>query len=236
MEAEMVGDLTTVDGYLYVADHLVVWQTDYFVNTDNGTIEILDREGKVVAREGEELVMGGGSVPLDSNLNRMLKEPLPAGIAESVWVQGEGPRLSLNYNSELFGLDAVSSGDRRFYCLTAKPPLEEGATQRITVTGTFSTGIVEWPMRNPVFFGDPEPDKTPTQYTVFWPQGYRARASDGTLEVLDSSGRVVARAGDKVQIEGKVLYGATTGIPWQLHDELPGGCFQPYLIVDRVIR
>ena len=39
---------------------------------------------------------------------------------------------------------------------------------------------------------------------------------------------------DKVRVEGRVMYGATTGIPWQLHDELPGGCFQPYLIVDKI--
>jgi hypothetical protein len=37
---------------------------------------------------------------------------------------------------------------------------------------------------------------------VVWPAGYAARRIDGVLELLDESGHVVARAGDRVLVAG----------------------------------
>jgi hypothetical protein len=235
MLALMVGDLVVKDGYLYVGDSLIVWQPDYFVNSNNGTIEILNRDGNVVAREWEELVMGGGNVPADERLNRMLKEPLGPGIAKSVWVvQADGPRLSLNFNSELFGLDVIMSGDREFEFLTVRPQLDRTITQKITFTGRFSAGTQRFRLKSPAIFSDskPEENKTSVQYTTFWPSGYTGRVTDGVFEVVDASGNVAVRDGDTVKIEGRALY----DFNWQLSDELPGGLNGPHLIVDRVVR
>ncbi len=229
-----VGDLTVRDGYLFVGNALVIWQPDYFLSSEDGKAVVLDRQGKVVAREGEEVVMGGGGLSPDQ-INQMLKEPLPVGLAGPFHLQAStGTRLSLNFNSQLFGLKVVTSNERKFYFLTVKPQLDQAAVEDIVVTGVYSTGRPDMPMRNPFLFGEPVGDKSPLQFTVFWPEGFDARVSGGTFEVVDPAGNVIARDGDKVSIEGRVIYGSTTGIPWQLHDELPGACFQPYLIVDRV--
>jgi hypothetical protein len=237
MAALMVGDLTVRNGYLYVGDHLVVWQPDYFVNSDNGTIEILNREGKVVAREGEEVVMGGGNVPVTEQLNQMLKEPLPTGTAESVWVQGSGTRLSLKFNSELFSLEVIPAGDHKFFFLTAKPKLNAAITEKITVTGMFTAGTEQYWLRSPIIFSDekPEENKTSVQYTTFWPEGYTARVIDGVFEVMDKNGTVVARGGERITIEGRVLYSYNSTAS-QLSDELPGGLSGPHLIIDKVIK
>ena len=37
---------------------------------------------------------------------------------------------------------------------------------------------------------------------VVWPAGYAARRTDGVLELLNESGRVVGRAGDRVLVAG----------------------------------
>ena len=40
----------------------------------------------------------------------------------------------------------------------------------------------------------------------------------GVTVVLDGEGNVVVRSGDRVTVVGRVLYGATSGIPWQLYN------------------
>ncbi len=232
----VVGALTVRNGYLYVGDSLVVWKTDYFVNSDNGTIEILDREGKVVAREGEEVVMGGGGIPLDDRLNRMLKEPLPAGIAESVLLQGDGPRLSLNFNSDLFHMDAIPADNSTFYFLKAKPALDQAITQKTTVTGKLTTGTAQYPLRCPSIMAvSADGSNGADRYTTYWPADYVGCISGGVFTVTDGRGNIVARDGDTLTIEGRVL-NTFDKTAQQLFDELPGGLGLPHLIVDQVVR
>ena len=231
-----VGDLTVRDGYLYVGNALVIWQPDYFLSSEDGKAVVLDREGKVVAREGEEVVMGGGGVSPDQ-INKMLKEPLPAGLAGPFHLLAStGTRLSLNFNSQLFGLEVVTAGERKFHLLTVKAMLDEEATDKITVEGAYSAGTAAVQLKTPMFVGSAVGSEYTGTYTVFWPEGYSAQVADGAFEIVDEEGKVVVRGGDKVQIQGRIIHGSTSGIPWQLHDELPGGCFQPYLIVDKASR
>lgn len=94
MAALLTGKLVLKDGYLRVRDSLIIWQPDYFVNGNNGTIEILDREGKVVAKVGEDVVMGGGQYPVPKEeINRRLREPLPPDAQGPFWLQGGETRL-----------------------------------------------------------------------------------------------------------------------------------------------
>ena len=236
MEVLMVGKMTVKDGYIYIGDNVVIWKPDYFVNSDNGTIEILDREGKVVAREGEEVVMGGGGVSLEQ-INKYLKEPLPADFKGNLHLQGSGTRLSLNFNSELFHMDAIANGDHEIYFLTAKQSLNEAITEKITVTGSFTAGTGSFFFRSPVIISDPKPEenKTSVQYTTFWPEGYTGGVTDGVFEVLDNEGNIVVQSGDRITVEGRVLYNFNSTAE-QLFNELPGGLTGPHLIVERIIK
>lgn len=74
------------------------------------------------------------------------------------------------------------------------------------------------------------------QYTTFWPAEYKARVENGIFEILDGAGNVILHDGEEITIEGGVLYGANSDITRQLLDELPGGCNQPYLIVNKILR
>jgi len=91
MEALIVGNLEVVDGCLRIVgdndSHLVIWQTDHFLNDNNGTLEIWDRDGKAVAVVGEPIAMGGGEgrPPQD----HILKEALPDACTGPFWYMGQ---------------------------------------------------------------------------------------------------------------------------------------------------
>ena len=93
MEALLQGKLAVTEGCLRVTgsggSHLVIWQPDFFVNNHEGVIEILDRNGEVVARVGEEIRIGGGEVPLTEKLKQLLREPLPEQCRGPYWSMGE---------------------------------------------------------------------------------------------------------------------------------------------------
>ena len=78
---------------------------------------------------------------------------------------------------------------------------------------------------------NPEQNRTSVRYTTFWPEDYSARVSDGTFEILDGQGNIVVRDGESVTITGKVI---PTYVK-EIQDDLPGGFFIPYLIVDKVV-
>jgi antitoxin component of RelBE/YafQ-DinJ toxin-antitoxin module len=95
MSALIEGTLVVKDGCLRVVNgegdsgHLVIWQTDYFVNNNAGVIEILDRDGDVVARVGETIRMGGGEISMTDELKRQLREPLSKQCAGPYWLMGD---------------------------------------------------------------------------------------------------------------------------------------------------
>jgi hypothetical protein len=94
MEALLSGELVVMNGCLRIQvensteSYLVFWQPDYFLNQNNGTREILDREGQVVARVGEPIQMGGGEIPAVVD-NDQLQAPLPPACAGPYWLMGE---------------------------------------------------------------------------------------------------------------------------------------------------
>ncbi|MEA3345575.1 MAG: hypothetical protein U9Q78_04935 [Chloroflexota bacterium] len=95
MTALLVGKLIVKDGCLRVSvserdrGHLIIWQPDYFLNSNEGVVEILDRNGEAVARVGEEIRIGGGEVALTANLKRQLREPLPEQCEGPYWLMGQ---------------------------------------------------------------------------------------------------------------------------------------------------
>jgi hypothetical protein len=89
MMALAVGPLEVKDGCLRVGDHLVIWQPDYFLSDNHGTVEIIDRSGKMVARVGEETKMNGGEIPLSDELTRQLRTSVPYRCAGPYWMMGE---------------------------------------------------------------------------------------------------------------------------------------------------
>jgi hypothetical protein len=94
MAALLIGRLEVENGCLLAYQEgsdqpiTIVWQTDYFLHNNEGSIEMLDREGKVVARVGEMIYLGGGEV---GNINSdQLQAPIPERCSSSpLWLMGE---------------------------------------------------------------------------------------------------------------------------------------------------
>jgi len=100
MTALLEGRLVVKNGCLRVTPGenekgtLIIWQTDYFLNGRNGAspaspfqIEILDREGEVVAQVGKRIRMGGGEVSLNF-VEELLREPMPEACEGPYWLMG----------------------------------------------------------------------------------------------------------------------------------------------------
>ena len=94
MEALLIGRLEVESGCLLAYQEgsdqpiTIVWQTDYFLHNNDSSFEILDREGKVVARVGEVIYLGGGEV--GGIEDDHLQAPMPEYCNSSpLWLMGE---------------------------------------------------------------------------------------------------------------------------------------------------
>lgn len=92
MEALLPGTLVVDAGCLRVQtengdSYLVIWQPDYFLNDNDGQVEVLDRDGEVVATVGEPIQMGGGEASQFDETQ--LNEPVPDGCSGPYWFMGQ---------------------------------------------------------------------------------------------------------------------------------------------------
>ncbi len=95
MTALLQGQLVMVNGCLRVVTgydpqgNLILWQPDYFPTLTESGIEILDRNGQVVARVGESITLGGGGIQASEDTTRQLREPIPSTCAGPYFLMGE---------------------------------------------------------------------------------------------------------------------------------------------------
>lgn len=95
MAALLVGELVVQDGCLVVESEqermMIIWQADYYLNNRDGTIEILNETGEVMAQVGETIEMGGGEVSFTPELEAQLREPIPQSCEQpqKVWLMGQ---------------------------------------------------------------------------------------------------------------------------------------------------
>jgi hypothetical protein len=94
MEALLIARLEVRDGCLLAFQEgseepiTIVWQSDYFLNNNEGSIEIFDRAGNVVARVGDTIYLGGGEIrDIEDD---QLQAPMPEHCSSSpLWLMGE---------------------------------------------------------------------------------------------------------------------------------------------------
>ena len=230
VEAQLIGDLRLVDGCLRVKDIysgdsiLPIWPPEFTLRAENDQLQVLDGDDQVVARVGEEVYMGGGEVSSPS-LPDCVRQQLPAECSGPYWIVGMGVRPNLKRDSELFGLEVISTAQRSFFLLHKKPVLDEWAEADSPATGR----LVLWDgQRCPRVVSD----SGLTDYLLLWPPDYGARVENDQIEILDGSGQVVARVGQTARLGGGKI-----PVDWdveeyrRLYYELPGDCHGPYWIV-----
>ena len=151
---------------------------------------------------------------------------LDATSTEPVWVVGERVRLNLREDSQLFWLQVVSSTERSLLLLRKKPILDAWVERGPTASGT----LVLWDgQRCPRAWSEAAAE----DYLPLWPKDFEARFSDGQVEIVDSIGRVFARAGEEATVRGGPVPGGRESERCrELYHELPGDCHGPYWDVE----
>ena len=73
----------------------------------------------------------------------------------------------------------------------------------------------------------------PLNALLLWPEAYDLNVENGAVEVLDATGRIVARVGDEVQVNAiNVTYGQA--IKHGGLEEITPGCWAPYWAVEEI--
>lgn len=96
-EALLIGEVMVIDNCLRVdvpessIDYIPIWARDLSLRDENGVVEVLNEQGKVVARVGEKIYADGGGIPADSDMSWIppLAKPLPDLCPGQYWAIGE---------------------------------------------------------------------------------------------------------------------------------------------------
>ncbi|MBN1934208.1 MAG: hypothetical protein JW934_06070 [Anaerolineae bacterium] len=228
MLALNVGTLRLEDGCLklhsfYGGVSLPIWPSDFTLRSEGDAVQVLDSEGRVVARAGQEVSMGGGSTPVT---DEWVLEQIPPACRGEYFIVGTGVRPNLKFDSELFALDVISDTARTVLFLRHQPALAEWAAKGETLSGTLAL----WEgARCPQI----QTDWGPGSLTPLWPSNWSLGLEGGQVTLQDEAGQVVARVGDAVRfVGGAIPHNWDEAIYRRLNEELPTDCSPPYWIVD----
>jgi hypothetical protein len=95
MEGEIRGTLVLSDNCIRVDEdgsdesYLLIWPPDFNMTIENGTIEILNGDGEIVAHIGDMVHIGGGEIPLLSMLDKSIQEQVPPQCSARYWIIGD---------------------------------------------------------------------------------------------------------------------------------------------------
>ena len=92
MNGEFEGKLVLDNGCLRVDKYLIIWPHGFSLRTEGEEIQVIDSNGQVVARVGDEIYVGGGELPAEEA--RFIEEsitgqPLPDNCTGPYWIVGE---------------------------------------------------------------------------------------------------------------------------------------------------
>lgn len=204
---------------------LPIWPPEFTLRAEGGQVLVIDGEGQVVARAGEEVYMGGGSVPVT---DEWVLQQIPTACRGEYWIVGLGVRPNLNLHSDLFALDVVSDTAHTVLFLRYKPALDEQVVDAMSISGKLAAYDAYRCLHLQTEWG-------PGVVTLLWPADWSARIEDETVIVLDGTGQAVARIGDEVRLRGRLVpYSTDTTLDQQLVEELPGDCIGTSWLVDEV--
>jgi len=227
MMAQLVGTLRLEGACLYVQslggeNLLPIWPPEFTLRMEGDLVLVIDGEGQVAARAGEEVYMSGGGGGADE----WVLQQIPPACRGEYFVVGNEVRPNLRYDSDLFALDVVSDTARTVLFLRYKPALDEQVVDAVSASGK----LVAYDYRRCLHL---QTDWGPGEVMLLWPADWSVRVDGETIAVLDGTGQVVARMGDEVRLRGRAIpHDADVAIYRQLIDELPGDCIGASWLVD----
>ena len=94
MEALTRGTLVLADNCIRLerdktlANYLLIWPPDFNIRNKNGTLQIMNGDGKTVAYLGDEVEMSGGEIHSLSMLDNYIQEQVPPQCPGPYWMMG----------------------------------------------------------------------------------------------------------------------------------------------------
>jgi len=233
MTAALTGVLRLEGACLYVQPPggevvLPIWPPEFTLRRQGDRVEgeqvlVIDGQGQVAARAGEEVYMGGGHAGVT---DEWVLQQIPAACRGEYFIVGNEVRPSLRHDSALFALDVVSTTARTVLFLRYKPALDEQVTDAMSISGK----LVAYDYRRCLHL---QTEWGPGELILLWPSDWSLRVKGDTIVVLDGAGQAVARMGDEVSLRGRAVpHDADVSVYRQLIDELPGDCVGASWLVD----
>jgi hypothetical protein len=230
MLAQLIGTLRLEGACLQVQPLgggvlLPIWPPEFTLRAQGEEVLVIDGQGQVAARAGEEVYLAGGYVGVS---DEWVLQQIPDACRGEYFVVGSEVRPNLYHDSELFALDVVSTTRQTALFLRYKPALD----RQIADIGSIEGKLVIYDYYRCLHL---QTDWGAGPFTLLWPPGWSLRASDGDLAVVDGMGQTVARLGDEVSLRGRAIpHDIDFPAYRQLVDELPGDCVGASWLVDGV--
>jgi hypothetical protein len=230
MLAELIGTLQLQGECLYVdslgGDERVlpIWPPEFTLRTAGDQVLVIDGEGLVVARAGEEVYMGGGHMPVS---DEWVLGQIPAACRGAYFVVGSEARPNLREDAELLTTDVVSANTGTVLFPRYSPTLDGTITGGERLAGQ----LVAYDYRRCLHL---QSDSFGPM-TLLWPPEWSLQLADGVPVVLDEQGTPRARLGDKLQLQTRsVPHTMESPVYRQLLEELPGDCIGATWLVDEL--
>jgi hypothetical protein len=230
MLAELIGPLRLEGECLYVdALHggeraLPVWPPEFTLRMEGDQLLVIDGEGQVAARAGEEVYMGGGYVPVT---DEWVLQQIPPGCQGPHFIVGDQVRPNLRDDAELLAVDAVVTGPGTVLLPHYRPPLDEQISERETLSGK----LVAYEYRRCLHLQN----EAFGPFTLLWPPDWSLQVAGSAVLLVDREGTPLAQLGDTVQMRARsVPHTWDDPLYRQLVDELPGDCIGATWLVDEI--
>jgi len=233
MLAELIGTLwlDPEDGCLRVTplyrgeDLLVIWKPEFTLREQEGQLEVLDADGQLAARVGEEVYLGGGYVSVD---DEWVLQQIPPACRGETFIAGYQARPNLRHDTELFDLDKLALPEHALFFLRYKPALDEQVTDETSLSGT----LVAYEYRRCVHL---QTAAGPGVANLIWPPDWSLQVEGETATVVDGAGQAVAQLGNEVRLRVRAVpHSADVPAYRQLIEELPGDCIGATWLVDGI--
>ena len=94
MDALASGTLVLVDNCLRLKvnesdiSYMLIWPPDFSLKDENGNVNILNENNKIVASIGDQVQMSGGEIKLLILLDKSIQEQVPSQCIEPFWLMG----------------------------------------------------------------------------------------------------------------------------------------------------
>ena len=235
MTAQLIGTLQLEGACLQVHSLdggilLPIWPPEFTLHLqDDGAkgeqVLVIDAEGQVAARAGEEVYLGGGYVGIS---DEWVLQQIPAACRGEYFVVGNEVRPNLHYDTDLFALDMVSTTQQKVFFPRYKSALDRQIVDASSMDGK----LVAYDYYRCLHL---QTDWGPGPVTLLWPPDWSVRANDGEVMVVDGMGQAVARLGDEISLRGRAIPHSMDFAAYrQLVDELPGDCVGASWLVDGI--